>query len=61
MEQPDQVVGAPAAEDLPVAGVVPDEGQLGGDDGKVGGREQLPPGVAQKDKGDPAGREQGRG
>jgi hypothetical protein len=43
MDQPDQVVGPAAAEDLAVAGVVADKGQLGRHHGQVGGREQLPP------------------
>jgi hypothetical protein len=58
MDQADQVVGASAAEDLPVAGVVADEGDLGEDDRQVGGGHQLPPGVLQGDEGDPSGGEQ---
>jgi hypothetical protein len=58
MDQADQVVGAAAAEDLPVAGVVADEGDLGEDDRQVGGGHQLPPGVPQGGEGDPSGGEQ---
>src|SRR4029453_9691793 len=58
MDQADQVVGAAAAEDLPVAGVVADEGDLGADDPQVGGGHKLPPGVLQGDKGCSSGGEQ---
>jgi hypothetical protein len=53
MHQAGQVVGASAAEDLPVAGVVADEGNLGEDDRQVGGGHQLPPGVLQGGEGGP--------
>src|SRR5215207_4771080 len=58
MDQPDQVVGPAAAEDLTVAGVVADKGQLGRHHGKVGGHQQLPPGRTQQDKGGQAGGQQ---
>src|SRR4029450_7715711 len=58
MDQADQVVGAAAAEDLPVAGVVAPEGEPGEDARQVGGGDQLPPGVLQGDEGGPSGGEQ---
>ena len=58
MDQADEVVGAPAAEDLPVAGVVADEGELGEDDRQGGGGHQLPPGVPQEGEGGSSGGEQ---
>jgi hypothetical protein len=58
MHQADQVVGPARTEDLPVAGVVADEGELGEDDRRVGSGEQLPPGVPQEDEGGPSGGEQ---
>ena len=51
MGQADQGVGAPAAGDLPVAGIMAYERDLGEDDCQVGGGEQLPPGVPQGDEG----------
>src|SRR5215216_7218402 len=60
VEQAHLVVGAAGAEELAVAGVVAEEGELGEDHRQVGGGEQLPPGVAQDDEGGPAGGEQGQ-
>jgi hypothetical protein len=59
MDQPDQVVCAPGAEDLPVPGVVAHEGDLGEHHRQVGGSEQLPPGVSEEDEGGPSAGEQG--
>ena len=54
MHQPDDVVRAPGAEDLPVPGVVADEPGLGEDDREEGRDRQLPPRVADQHEGDPA-------
>jgi hypothetical protein len=58
VEEPGQVVGPAATEDLAVAGVVADEGQLGGHHGQVDGGEQLPPGVTQEKENHQAGGEE---
>src|SRR6266540_4815901 len=58
VHQADQVVGSAGAEDLPVAGVVADEGDLAGDDREPGGSDQLVPGVTEQDDDGPAGGEQ---
>jgi hypothetical protein len=58
LHQADQVVGASGTEDLPVAGVVADEGDVGEDDRQIGGGHQLPPGVLQGDEGGSSGGEQ---
>ena len=57
MQEPDQVVGPAAAEDLAVAGVVADKGQLGRHHGQIGGGQQLPPGRTQQHKGGQADRQ----
>jgi hypothetical protein len=48
----DRVVGAAGPEDLPMSGVVPDEGQLREHDRQGGGDEQLPPAVAEEREAD---------
>ena len=58
-DQPNQVVGPPGAEDLPVPGVVAHEGDLGEHHRQVGGGEELPPGVSEEEEGGPSGGEQG--
>src|SRR5919106_2588230 len=60
VEEPDQVVGPPGAEQLAVAGVVADKGDLGEDDRQVGGDGQLPPGRPDHHKGGPAAGQQGQ-
>src|SRR5918995_3663285 len=58
VEEPDQVVGLAAAEDLAVAGVMADKGELGGHNGQVDRGQQLPPGLPEKEEPDPAGGQQ---
>jgi hypothetical protein len=62
-DQADQAVGPPGTEDLPVAGVMPEERDLGERERQEHGGHELPPGVPQQQEGGPAGGEQhgGRG
>src|SRR5215216_8023147 len=55
VDQADQVVGPAGAEQLAVAGVVADEGQLGEHHREVGGRQQLPPGGHEDEEDSPSG------
>jgi hypothetical protein len=61
MHQPDPVIDAPGAGDLPVPGVMADKGELGEHHRQIGRGAQLPPGLANHNKADPAGSEQGQG
>jgi hypothetical protein len=58
MHQPDQVVGPPGTEQLTVAGVMADKGDLGEHHRQKRGGDQLPPGVPKDGEGDPAGGQQ---
>jgi hypothetical protein len=60
MGQADQVVGAPGTEDLPVAGVVADEGELGAHHRQPGGGDQLPPGIPDDGEGGRPGGQEGQ-
>src|SRR4029450_2689155 len=60
VDQPDPVVGPAGAEQLAVAGVVADEGELGEPHRQIGGGQELPPGFPEDGEGDPAGGEQGQ-
>jgi hypothetical protein len=60
VQQADPVVGPPGPEDLPVPGVVADEGDLGEDDRQEGSRGQLPPRLPDDGEGDPPGGQQGQ-
>jgi hypothetical protein len=59
VDQPNQVVGPPGAEDLPAPGAVAHEGDLGEHHRQVGGGEELPSGVSEEQQGGPSGGEQG--
>jgi hypothetical protein len=63
MYQPDQMVGPPGPEDLPMSGVVAEEPALGEHDRQVRRREQLPPRIAEQRENRPTGgeHEQARG
>jgi hypothetical protein len=58
VQEPEQVVGPAAGEDLPVAGVVTQERNLGERDRQESGDQQLIPGPAEQAEDDPARREQ---
>src|SRR4029450_7322939 len=60
VQQPDPVVGPPGPEQLAVAGVVADEGQLGEPHRQIGGDGQLPPRLAEHGEDRPAGGQQGQ-
>jgi hypothetical protein len=60
VEEADQVVGPPGPEELPVAGVVADEGELGEHHRQIGGGAQLPPRRPQDGEGYRPGGQQGQ-